>query len=206
MPIASMVFHDRRTADDACRVQALPRRCPAVIPYDCRHRRRCKRRGRGRRHASRDPRAVNAGPRARCWLTARCRPKIARVPPLDDARLDGMVRGVEFVRERSAPNRYIATLNVALAADRGQGLADGQRREGVVVNRLASGPRHPACGKAKAVEPGRWTTAQCLASYSGPSIRAAARSRDRRSWRSDRPECAVGGRSSMSATSLPCHG
>ncbi|WP_296334310.1 DUF2066 domain-containing protein [Reyranella sp.] len=40
-----------------------------------------------------------------------------RVPPLDDARLDGMVRGVEFVRERSAPNRYIATLNVVFAAD-----------------------------------------------------------------------------------------
>ena len=40
-----------------------------------------------------------------------------RVPPLDDARLDGMVRGIEFVRERSAPNRYIATLNVVFAAD-----------------------------------------------------------------------------------------
>ncbi|MGQ0582036.1 MAG: DUF2066 domain-containing protein [Reyranella sp.] len=40
-----------------------------------------------------------------------------RVPPLDDARLDAMVRGVEFVRERSAPNRYIATLNVVFAAD-----------------------------------------------------------------------------------------
>jgi len=40
-----------------------------------------------------------------------------RVPPLDDARLDTMVRGVEFVRERSAPNRYIATLNVVFAAD-----------------------------------------------------------------------------------------
>ena len=40
-----------------------------------------------------------------------------RVPPLDDARLDGMVRGVEFVRERTAPNRYIATLNVVFSAD-----------------------------------------------------------------------------------------
>lgn len=40
-----------------------------------------------------------------------------RVPPLDGARLDGMVRGVEFVRERSVPNRYIATLNVVFAAD-----------------------------------------------------------------------------------------
>ncbi len=40
-----------------------------------------------------------------------------RVPPLDDARLNDMVRGVEFVRERSVPNRYIATLNVVFAAD-----------------------------------------------------------------------------------------
>ncbi|MDP1839962.1 MAG: DUF2066 domain-containing protein [Reyranella sp.] len=40
-----------------------------------------------------------------------------RVPPLDDARLDAMVRGVEFVRERTAPSRYIATLNVVFAAD-----------------------------------------------------------------------------------------
>lgn len=40
-----------------------------------------------------------------------------RVPPLDDARLDAMVRGVEFVRERTAPGRYIATLNVVFAAD-----------------------------------------------------------------------------------------
>ena len=29
-----------------------------------------------------------------------------RVPALDDARLESMVRGVEFVRERSAPNHY----------------------------------------------------------------------------------------------------
>ena len=41
----------------------------------------------------------------------------SRVPPLDDVRLDNMVRGVEFIRERSAPNRYIATLNVVFAAD-----------------------------------------------------------------------------------------
>ncbi|MCF8533560.1 MAG: DUF2066 domain-containing protein [Reyranella sp.] len=40
-----------------------------------------------------------------------------RVPPLDDARLNDMIRGVEFVRERSVPNRYIATLNVVFAAD-----------------------------------------------------------------------------------------
>ncbi len=40
-----------------------------------------------------------------------------RVSPPDDARLDAMVRGVEFVRERSTPSRYIATLNVVFAAD-----------------------------------------------------------------------------------------
>jgi hypothetical protein len=40
-----------------------------------------------------------------------------RVPPLDGARLDSMVRGVEFVRERSTADRYIATLNVVFAAD-----------------------------------------------------------------------------------------
>ena len=47
----------------------------------------------------------------------------ARVPTPDDARLDGMVRGIEFVRERSAPNRYIATLNVVFSARAGEGLA-----------------------------------------------------------------------------------
>lgn len=36
----------------------------------------------------------------------------ARVAIPGDAALEGMVRGVEFVRERSAPGRYIATLNV----------------------------------------------------------------------------------------------
>jgi hypothetical protein len=41
----------------------------------------------------------------------------ARVPALDDARLESMVRGIEFVRERSAPGRYIATLNVVFAPD-----------------------------------------------------------------------------------------
>lgn len=41
----------------------------------------------------------------------------ARVAALDDARLEGMVRGIEFVRERSAPNRYIATLNVVFSPD-----------------------------------------------------------------------------------------
>ena len=35
----------------------------------------------------------------------------------DDASLEGMVRGIEFVRERSAPGRYIATLNVVFSPD-----------------------------------------------------------------------------------------
>jgi hypothetical protein len=41
----------------------------------------------------------------------------ARVAMPDDARLEGMVRGIEFVRERSAANRYIATLNVVFSPD-----------------------------------------------------------------------------------------
>ena len=41
----------------------------------------------------------------------------ARIQIPDDARLDGMVRGIEFVRERSAPTRYIATLNVVFSPD-----------------------------------------------------------------------------------------
>src|SRR5437868_6806399 len=41
----------------------------------------------------------------------------AKVPPADDARLDGMVRGVEFARERSSTNRYIATLSVVFKAE-----------------------------------------------------------------------------------------
>ena len=41
----------------------------------------------------------------------------ARLPQVSDAQLDGMVRGVEFVRERSAPGRYIGTLNVVFAPD-----------------------------------------------------------------------------------------
>jgi hypothetical protein len=41
----------------------------------------------------------------------------ARVQIPDDARLEGMVRGIEFVRERSAPTRYIATLNVVFSPD-----------------------------------------------------------------------------------------
>jgi len=36
----------------------------------------------------------------------------ARVPAIDDARLDTMVRGIEFTRERAATNRYVATLSV----------------------------------------------------------------------------------------------
>jgi hypothetical protein len=40
-----------------------------------------------------------------------------RVAIPDDARLEGMVRGIEFVRERSAPNHYVATLNVVFSPD-----------------------------------------------------------------------------------------
>jgi hypothetical protein len=41
----------------------------------------------------------------------------ARVPPVDNARLEGMVRGVEFASERPAANRYIGTLNVVFSAE-----------------------------------------------------------------------------------------
>ncbi len=41
----------------------------------------------------------------------------AKVPPLAAGQLDTMVRGVEFANERTAPNRYIATLSVVFAAD-----------------------------------------------------------------------------------------
>ena len=40
-----------------------------------------------------------------------------RVPPLDDAALANMIRGVEFTRERTLTNRYIATLSIVFAAD-----------------------------------------------------------------------------------------
>lgn len=41
----------------------------------------------------------------------------AKVPPLAAGQLDTMVRGVEFANERTAPNRYIATLSIVFAAD-----------------------------------------------------------------------------------------
>jgi len=41
----------------------------------------------------------------------------ARVPPIDDARLNAMVRGVEFANERTTATRYIATLTVVFAAE-----------------------------------------------------------------------------------------
>ncbi len=41
----------------------------------------------------------------------------ARVPPVDNARLEGMIRGVEFSSERTAANRYIGTLNVVFGAE-----------------------------------------------------------------------------------------
>jgi hypothetical protein len=49
----------------------------------------------------------------------------ARVRLPDDARLEAMVRGVEFVRERTAPNRYIATLNVVFAPDAAKAWLEG---------------------------------------------------------------------------------
>src|SRR5262245_5551032 len=45
-------------------------------------------------------------------------PDRGRVPSPDDAQLESMVRGVEFVRERTASNRYVATLNVVFAPER----------------------------------------------------------------------------------------
>jgi len=41
----------------------------------------------------------------------------ARVPPVSEQRLDAMVRGVEFARERPAGNRYIGTLGVVFSAE-----------------------------------------------------------------------------------------
>src|SRR5687767_10482110 len=41
----------------------------------------------------------------------------AKIPPVDDAQLDRMIRGIEFARERTLANRYIATLNVVFNAD-----------------------------------------------------------------------------------------
>jgi hypothetical protein len=41
----------------------------------------------------------------------------ARVPPVDNARLEGMIRGVEFSSERTSANRYIGTLNVVFSAE-----------------------------------------------------------------------------------------
>jgi hypothetical protein len=41
----------------------------------------------------------------------------ARVPPVDNARLEGMIRGVEFASERTSANRYVGTLNVVFSAE-----------------------------------------------------------------------------------------
>ncbi len=41
----------------------------------------------------------------------------ARVTVPSDAALENMVRGIEFVRERTAPGRYMATLNVVFSPD-----------------------------------------------------------------------------------------
>jgi hypothetical protein len=41
----------------------------------------------------------------------------ARVPPVNEQRLDSMVRGVEFARERTAGSRYMATIGVVFSAE-----------------------------------------------------------------------------------------
>lgn len=41
----------------------------------------------------------------------------AKVPPLAAGQLDTMVRGVEFANERTATNRYIATLSIVFGAE-----------------------------------------------------------------------------------------
>jgi uncharacterized protein DUF2066 len=41
----------------------------------------------------------------------------SRVPPLDPARLESMIRGVEFASERSSANRFVGTLNVVFSAE-----------------------------------------------------------------------------------------
>jgi hypothetical protein len=41
----------------------------------------------------------------------------ARLQQIDDGQLENMVRGIEFVRERPAPGRYSATLNVVFLPD-----------------------------------------------------------------------------------------
>ncbi|SJZ43039.1 hypothetical protein SAMN02745126_01021 [Enhydrobacter aerosaccus] len=65
----------------------------------------------------------------------------SKVPPLDDARLQTMVRGVEFARERAAGNHYQATLNVVFAAapvkawlqEAGVGIAETIARPALLV-------------------------------------------------------------------------
>jgi hypothetical protein len=62
----------------------------------------------------------------------------ARITIPDDARLESMVRGIEFVRERTAPNRYIATLNVVFAPDAVKAWLGGSvARSGETVQRPA---------------------------------------------------------------------
>ncbi|HTR83094.1 MAG TPA: DUF2066 domain-containing protein [Reyranella sp.] len=41
----------------------------------------------------------------------------AKVPPLDDAKLDGLIRGVEFANEHASSNHYTATINVVFSAE-----------------------------------------------------------------------------------------
>ncbi|HEY6980162.1 DUF2066 domain-containing protein [Reyranella sp.] len=65
----------------------------------------------------------------------------AKVPPLDDARLQSLVRGVEFARERAAGSHYQATLNIVFSAqpvkawlgEAGIGLVETVARAALVV-------------------------------------------------------------------------
>ncbi|MFZ5780971.1 MAG: DUF2066 domain-containing protein [Pseudomonadota bacterium] len=62
----------------------------------------------------------------------------ARVTIPSDAALENMVRGVEFVRERTAPGRYLATLNVVFAPDQAKAwLGDAGAKIAETVTRPA---------------------------------------------------------------------
>lgn len=62
----------------------------------------------------------------------------SRVPPLDDARLNSMVRGVEFASDRSMGNRYVASITVVFAADQVKAwLSGGGIRSAEIVPRPA---------------------------------------------------------------------
>ena len=96
----------------------------------------------------------------------------ARVAIPDDARLEGMVRGIEFVRERSAPNRYIATLNVVFSPDAVKAWLGGS---GAKVAETVSRPALVIpLWKGKSGRASRWTTAIRGARHGRRSTRPAA--------------------------------